>query len=73
MGGRGADRERYGVRDGGVWICGSIKFSLKPNLHPDVQLLLFESPKSEVKRNVQKFHFLTGRRYKDVVLKQASV
>lgn len=68
----GADRERYGVWDWGGWICGSIKFSLKPNLHPDVQMLLFESPKSEVKRNVQKFHFLTGRRRKDVILKQAA-
>lgn len=60
----------YGM--GGVWISGSIKLSLKPNLHPDVQMLLFESPKSEVKRNVQKFHFLTGRRRKDVILKQAA-
>lgn len=57
-----------GIRGGG-WICGSIKFSLKPNLHPDVQMLFFESPKSEVKRNVQKFHFLTGRRRKDVTFK----
>lgn len=64
---------RQGTLRGGEGgrICISIKFSLKPNLHPDVQMLLFESLKSEVERNVQKFHFLTGRRQKKRDLKTA--
>lgn len=56
-----------GERKGEGWICVSIKFSLKPNLHSDVQMWSFESPKSEVKRNVQKFHFLTGERKENAV------
>lgn len=68
--GRGAqlgEEQTGNGREGEGWICVSIKFSLKPNLHPDVQMLLFESPKSEVKRNVQMFHFLTGGKQKEVV------
>lgn len=70
LSGRGADRERFSGREGDRWICISIKFSLKPNLHPDVQMLSFESPKSEVKRNVQKFHFLTEGRHKTFYFKK---
>lgn len=51
-----------------VGVCVSIKFSLKPNLHPDVQMLSFESTKSEVRRNVQKFHFLTEGRQENATL-----
>lgn len=68
-GGGGADRERFKGREGEGWICVSIKFSLKPNLHPDVQMV-FESPKSEVKRNVQKFHSLTEGRQEKAILKK---
>lgn len=50
---------------GGVWICFLVKFSLKPNpncLLPSVHSFFFFFPKTEVKRNVQKFHVLTGKK-----------
>lgn len=68
--GERADRERFGGRESEGWICVSIKFSLKVNLPPDVQMLSFESPKSEVERNVQKFHFLTEGRQENATLKK---
>lgn len=49
----------------GVWIWVLVKFSLKPNPFSSkcttVLFLNFYLPKSEVKRNVQKSHVLTGR------------
>lgn len=66
----GEEQTGNALRGGGarVGVCVSIKFSLKPNLHPDVQMLSFESTKSEVRRNVQKFHFLTEGRQENATL-----
>lgn len=45
-----------------AWMSSFEKFSLKPNPSSSQSTVVFFSPKTEVKRNVQKFHVLTGKK-----------